>query len=86
MPRYLLDFLSVLDSEKVTLSLRDAETQGLFSPVDDEEYSYQYVVMPMQLLSPLPLACIRSFSGLPLPVPVQVPRSTIWDLQGLGGT
>ena len=46
---YLLDFLSVLDSEKVTLSLRDAETQGLFSPVDDEEYSYQYVVMPMQL-------------------------------------
>ncbi len=46
---YLLEFLSVLDSEKVTLQLRDGETQGLFSPADDEEYSYQYVVMPMQL-------------------------------------
>lgn len=46
---YLLEFLSALDCEKVSLHLRDGETQGLFSPSDDEEYSYQYVVMPMQL-------------------------------------
>ncbi len=47
--RYLLDFLSVLDSEKVSLHLKDGETQGLFSPVDEEEYSYRYIVMPMQI-------------------------------------
>ncbi len=46
---YLLDFLSALDSDRVSVLLRDGETQGLFSPADDEEYSYKYVVMPMQL-------------------------------------
>ena len=47
--RYLLDFLSALDAEKVKMELKDGETQGLFGPAGEDEYSYQYVVMPMQL-------------------------------------
>jgi len=46
---YLLDFLSALDVEKVKMALKDGETQGLFGPGGEDEYSYQYVVMPMQL-------------------------------------
>lgn len=46
---YLLDFLSALDAEKVKMELKDGETQGLFGPAGEDEYSYQYVVMPMQL-------------------------------------
>ncbi len=46
---YLLDFLSALSSEEVNLDLRDSETQGLLSPKDESQYTYQYVVMPMKL-------------------------------------
>ena len=46
---YLLDFLSALDADKVKMKLKDGETQGLFEPGQDDEFSYQYVVMPMQL-------------------------------------
>ncbi|RPI29845.1 MAG: DNA polymerase III subunit beta [Acidobacteria bacterium] len=46
---YLLDFLSGLESEQVIFELRDQDTQGLLKPKMDEEYSYQYVVMPMRI-------------------------------------
>lgn len=47
--KYLLDFLSGLESEKVELELRDKETQGLFKPSPKGDYLHQYVVMPMQV-------------------------------------
>jgi len=47
--QYLLDFLSGLSSEEVALDLRDEDTQGLLSPMPAEDYTHQYVVMPMRL-------------------------------------
>jgi len=47
-PAYLLDFLSVCGSETVSLSVRDAETQGLLRPVGASDLDYRYVVMPMK--------------------------------------
>ncbi|HSR69445.1 MAG TPA: DNA polymerase III subunit beta [Acidobacteriota bacterium] len=46
---YLLDFLGSLSNEQVSMELRDSETQGLFRPVDEEDYDYKYVVMPMKI-------------------------------------
>ena len=55
---YLLDFVNVVDSEQVRISLKDSDTQGLFQPVSaadaDEsdsadDYRIQYVVMPLSL-------------------------------------
>jgi len=46
---YLLDFLTGLESEQVVFELRDQDTQGLLKPKMDEEYLYQYVVMPMRI-------------------------------------
>ena len=55
---YLLDFVNVIDSEQVCISLKDSDTQGLLRPVstsdsDDSEsagaYRIQYVVMPLSL-------------------------------------
>ena len=47
--RYLLDFLDAIGDEKVRLSLKDADTQGLLRPEGDHPEEYRYVVMPMQL-------------------------------------
>jgi DNA polymerase III subunit beta len=47
-PDYLLDFLSVCGSEKVEISVRDSETQGLLRPVGESSFDYRYVVMPMK--------------------------------------
>ena len=47
--RYLLDFLDVVRDEKVRLSLKDVDTQGLLTPEGDHPEQYRYVVMPMQL-------------------------------------
>ena len=47
--RYLLDFLDAVSDEKVRLSLKDADTQGLLTPAGDHPEEYRYVVMPMQL-------------------------------------
>ncbi len=55
---YLLDFVNVIDSEQVCISLKDSDTQGLLRPInasdaDDSEaagdYKIQYVVMPLSL-------------------------------------
>lgn len=47
--RYLVDFLDVVSDEKVRLSLKDADTQGLLTPGEEHPEDYRYVVMPMQL-------------------------------------
>ena len=48
-PLYLLDFLNVCGSDSVSLSVKDAETQGLFRPIGASDSDYRYVVMPMKL-------------------------------------
>jgi DNA polymerase III subunit beta len=47
-PDYVLDFLNACGSEKVELSLRDSETQGMLRPVGESNLDYRYVVMPMK--------------------------------------
>jgi DNA polymerase-3 subunit beta len=47
--KYLLDFLSVAGSDKVTLELKDEVTQGLLRPGGEEGKRYTYVVMPMRI-------------------------------------
>jgi DNA polymerase-3 subunit beta len=47
--KYLLDFLSVAEGEKVTFELKDEVTQGLLRPSGDEGKRYTYVVMPMRI-------------------------------------
>ncbi len=46
--QYILDFLSGLSSEKVTLLLNDQKKQGLFVPHNLENFRLQYVVMPLK--------------------------------------
>jgi DNA polymerase-3 subunit beta len=47
-PQYLLEFLNVCGSDSVAIMVKDAETQGMLSPVDSGELDYRYVVMPMK--------------------------------------
>ena len=55
---YLLDFVNVVNSEQVRISLKDSDTQGLLQPISTPdadsagaagEYKMQYVVMPLSL-------------------------------------
>ena len=46
--QYLVDFLGVVGTNEVALELKDAESQGLFKPVGDDDGDYRYVVMPMR--------------------------------------
>lgn len=45
--KYLLDFLSATDSERVTISLKDEQSAGDFRPAGESDY--RYVVMPMRI-------------------------------------
>lgn len=47
-PIYLLDFLGACGTDSVSLSVRDAETQGMLRPGGTAELDYRYVVMPMK--------------------------------------
>jgi DNA polymerase III subunit beta len=47
-PQYLLDFLAVCGSDSVKLLVKDAETQGMLSPIGATDLDYRYVVMPMK--------------------------------------
>jgi len=52
--KYLLDFLGAVESENVTLELKDEATQGLLKPVHPKEAGeqkgeYKYVLMPMRV-------------------------------------
>jgi DNA polymerase-3 subunit beta len=47
--RYLLDFVAAAGSDRVSLALRDKDTQGLLEPAGEAGAEYRYVVMPMRL-------------------------------------
>jgi DNA polymerase III subunit beta len=47
-PDYLLDFLNVCNTDKVEISVRDSETQGMLRPAGESSFDYRYVVMPMK--------------------------------------
>ncbi|MFQ5768564.1 MAG: DNA polymerase III subunit beta, partial [Acidobacteriota bacterium] len=47
--RYVLDFLDAVEDSRIRLTLKDAKTQGLFTPEGEHPYDYRYVVMPMQI-------------------------------------
>jgi DNA polymerase-3 subunit beta len=47
-PQYLLDFLAACNSDSVSISVRDSETQGMLQPVGTSALEYRYVVMPMK--------------------------------------
>lgn len=47
-PQYLIDFLGVCGTEKVCMSLKDEDTQGMITPDGESDIDYRYVVMPMK--------------------------------------
>ena len=47
--QYVLDFLNVVETDSVQLSLKDEVSQAVMTPVGAEGYSYTYVIMPMRI-------------------------------------
>lgn len=47
--QYVMDFLSTVKTEKISMELKDQETQVLLRPNTEEDFNYQYVVMPMTI-------------------------------------
>jgi DNA polymerase-3 subunit beta len=47
--QYVLDFLSVVETDTVQLSLKDEVSQAVMRPVGAEGYRYTYVIMPMRI-------------------------------------
>jgi DNA polymerase-3 subunit beta len=47
--QYVLDFLSVVETDLVSLSLKDEVSQAVMKPVGADGYDYTYVIMPMRI-------------------------------------
>jgi DNA polymerase-3 subunit beta len=47
--QYVLDFLSVVETDVVSLSLKDDVSQAVMKPVAAQGYDYTYVIMPMRI-------------------------------------
>ena len=47
--QYVLDFLSAVTSDVVSLDLKDEVSQAVLKPVGAEGYDYTYVIMPMRI-------------------------------------
>ena len=47
--QYVVDFLNVVDTDVVSLSLKDEVSQAVMKPVGSEGYDYTYVIMPMRI-------------------------------------
>lgn len=47
--QYILDFLSVADSESVALEFKDEMSQAIMRPAGDSGCDYTYVIMPMRV-------------------------------------
>jgi DNA polymerase-3 subunit beta len=47
--QYVLDFLNVVDTDSVMLSLKDEVSQAVMKPVGADGYDYTYVIMPMRI-------------------------------------
>src|SRR4029079_4063480 len=48
--QYVLDFLNVVETDIVSLSLKDEVSQAVMKPIGAEGYDYTYVIMPMRIL------------------------------------
>ena len=46
-PQFVLEVLKIVDEDKVTLELKDAQSSGVIRPLDND--NYLYVVMPVRL-------------------------------------
>jgi DNA polymerase-3 subunit beta len=47
--QYVLDFLSAVTTDVVSLDLKDEGSQAVVKPVGAEQYDYTYVIMPMRV-------------------------------------
>ena len=47
--QYVLDFLNVVETDAVVLSLKDEVSQAVMKPVGAQGYDYTYVIMPMRI-------------------------------------
>jgi DNA polymerase-3 subunit beta len=47
--QYVLDFLSVVETDSVALEFKDEMSQAVMKPVGAEGYEYTYVIMPMRI-------------------------------------
>jgi len=47
--QYVLDFLNAVDTESISLELKDEQSQALMRPVAADGYDYTYVIMPMRI-------------------------------------
>jgi DNA polymerase III subunit beta len=47
--QYVVDFLNVVETDIVSLSLKDEVSQAVMQPVSAEGYDYTYVIMPMRI-------------------------------------
>jgi DNA polymerase-3 subunit beta len=47
--QYVLDFLGVVETDQVSLSLKDEVSQAVMKPVGADGYDYTYVIMPMRI-------------------------------------
>ena len=47
--QYVLDFLSVCETDSVALEFKDEMSQAVMKPVGAENYDYTYVIMPMRV-------------------------------------
>ncbi|MEW5975299.1 MAG: DNA polymerase III subunit beta [Acidobacteriota bacterium] len=46
---YLLDFLSAIADEKISIEFKDEQSAGQMRPAAEEEFYYRYIVMPMRI-------------------------------------
>jgi DNA polymerase-3 subunit beta len=47
--QYVLDFLSVADTDSVSLEFKDEMSQAVMKPLNADGYDYTYVIMPMRV-------------------------------------
>ena len=47
--RYVLEFLSAVETDVVSLAFKDEMSQAVMTPVGAEGYDYTYVIMPMRI-------------------------------------
>lgn len=47
--QYVLDFLNVIETDVVSLALKDEVSQAVMRPVAADGYNYTYVIMPMRI-------------------------------------
>jgi DNA polymerase-3 subunit beta len=47
--QYVIDFLNVVETDVVMLSLKDEVSQAVMKPIGAQGYDYTYVIMPMRM-------------------------------------